>query len=222
MAFLPDTVQIRQGDDTMALPLSEVEPGQIVFVAPGGRIPVEGVVVSGESTADQSRITGESLPIDMTTGSEVFAGSINQVGAVELRAERVGSESSYGRIVEAVRQAQESEPPVQRLADRPASWLVYLALGGAVITYLVTRDITSTIAVVVVAGACGVVAGTALAVLAAIARIARSGAFIKDGAHLETLSTVDTVVFDKTGTLTAGAPPSRRYVPSQRSPTMNC
>ncbi len=206
MAFLPDTVQVRQDGDTITVPLGEVEPGQIVVVAPGGRIPVDGIVVAGESTVDQSRITGESLPVEITVGSEVFAGSINQVGAVELRAERVGAESSYGRIVEAVRQAQESEPPVQRLADRLASWLIYLALGGAVITYLVTRDITSTIAVVVGAGACGVVAGTPLAVLAAIARIARSGAFIKDGAHLEALSTVDTVVFDKTGTLTTGTP----------------
>ncbi len=206
MAFLPNTVQARQGGDTVTVPLGEVEPGQIVVVAPGGRIPVDGVVVAGVSTADQSRITGESLPVDISTGSEVFAGSINQIGAVELRVERVGSESSYGRIVEAVRQAQESEPPVQRLADRLASWLIYLALGGAVITYLITRDITSTIAVVVVAGACGIVAGTPLAVLAAIARIARSGAFIKDGSHLEALSTVDTVVFDKTGTLTTGTP----------------
>ncbi|MDR1392418.1 MAG: cadmium-translocating P-type ATPase [Bifidobacteriaceae bacterium] len=206
MAFLPDAVRVRQGGDTVTVPLGEVEPGQIVVVAPGGRIPVDGIVVAGESTADQSRITGESLPVDIAVGSEVFAGSVNQIGAVELRAERIGAESSYGHIVEAVRQAQESEPPVQRLADRLASWLIYLALGGAVITYLVTRDITSTIAVVVVAGACGVVAGTPLAVLAAIARIARSGAFIKDGAHLEALSTVDTVVFDKTGTLTIGSP----------------
>jgi heavy metal translocating P-type ATPase len=206
MAFLPETVQLRRGDDAVMVPLAEVEPGHVTIVAPGGRIPVDGVVVTGTSTADQSRITGESLPVDIVPGSEVFAGSINQIGAVEVRAEKVGAASSYGRIVEAVRQAQQSEPPVQRLADRLASWLVYLALGGAIITYLVTRDITSAIAVVVVAGACGVVAGTPLAVLAAIARIARSGAFIKDGAHLEALSTVDTVVFDKTGTLTVGAP----------------
>jgi heavy metal translocating P-type ATPase len=206
MAFLPETVRVRRNGDTVTVPLGEVAPGQIVVVAPGGRIPVDGFVVAGESTVDQSRITGESLPVDVATGSEVFAGSINQIGAVEVRAEKVGAASSYGRIVEAVRQAQESKPPAQRLADRLASWLVYLALGGAVITYLMTRNITATIAVVVVAGACGVVAGTPLAVIAAIARIARSGAFIKDGAHLEALSTVDTVVFDKTGTLTTGTP----------------
>jgi heavy metal translocating P-type ATPase len=206
MTFLPETVQVRRGGDLVAMPLAELEPGQVVVVAPGGRIPVDGIVVAGESTADQSRITGESLPVDISAGAEVFAGSINQTGAVEIRAERVGAESSYGRIVEAVRQAQSSEPPVQRLADRLAAWLVYLALGGAILTYLFTRDVTAAISVVVVAGACGIAAGTPLAVLAAIARIARSGAFVKDGAHLEALSAVDTVVFDKTGTLTAGTP----------------
>ncbi|MFT0846860.1 cation-translocating P-type ATPase [Actinomycetaceae bacterium L2_0104] len=204
MAFLPENVQVRQNGDIRVVPLADVEAGQVVVVAPGGRIPVDGLVVAGESTADQSRITGEPLPVDVAAGSEVFAGSINQIGAIEVRAELVGTESSYGRIVEAVRRAQSSEPPVQRLADRLAAWLVYLALGGAALTYLVTRDITAAISVVVVAGACGIAAGTPLAVLAAIARIARAGAFVKDGAHLEALSTVDTVVFDKTGTLTTG------------------
>ncbi len=206
MAFLPETVQVRDGGEMTTARLADVGPGRIVVVGPGGRIPVDGTVVAGRSTADQSRITGESLPVEIETGSEVFAGSINHVGAVEIRAEKVGAESSYGRIVEAVRQVQSSEPPVQRLADRLAAWLIYLALVGAAITYLVTRDLTATIAVVVVAGACGVAAGTPLAVLAAIARIARTGAFVKDGAHLEALSAVDTIVFDKTGTLTVGTP----------------
>jgi heavy metal translocating P-type ATPase len=206
MAFLPDAVQIREGGEIIAIPLAQVEAGDVVVVGPGGRVPVDGMVIAGQSTADQSRITGESLPVDLTVGSEVFAGSINQVGAVEIRAERVGADSSYGRIVDAVRQAQASEPPAQRLADRLAAWLVYLALAGALLTFLITRDLTATISVVVVAGACGIAAGTPLAVLAAIARIARSGAFVKDGAHLEALSAVDTIVFDKTGTLSTGTP----------------
>ncbi len=206
MSFLPSTVQVRQQDGVAEVALSEVAPGQLVVVAPGGRVPVDGVVVTGRSTVDQSRITGESLPVAVGVGDGVFSGSINQTGALDVRAERVGAESSYGRIVAAVRQAQSSEPPVQRLADRLAAWLVYLALIGAAITYLVTRDLTSTISVIVVAGACGIAAGTPLAVLAAIARIARAGAFVKDGAHLEALSAVDTIVFDKTGTLTVGQP----------------
>ncbi len=206
MAFLPEIVQVRDGGEVRTTPLGQVRPGSIVVVGPGGRIPVDGTVVAGASTADQSRITGESLPVDVGHGSEVFAGSINQVGAIEVRADRVGADSSYGRIVEAVRQAQSSEPPVQRLADRLAAWLVYLALAGAALTFLITRDLTATISVVVVAGACGIAAGTPLAVLASIARIARSGAFVKDGAHLEALWAVDTIVFDKTGTLTTGTP----------------
>ncbi|WP_422117064.1 heavy metal translocating P-type ATPase [Brachybacterium sp. UNK5269] len=206
MSFLPETVQVREGDSLQSVALDEVVSGAVVVVAPGGRIPVDGRIVAGRSTVDQSRITGESLPVDVETGDEVFAGSINQVGAVEVRAQRIGADSSYGRIVEAVREAQQTEPPVQRLADRLAAYLVYLALGGALLTYVITGDLTSTISVIVVAGACGIAAGTPLAVLAAIARAARSGAFIKGGAHLEALSTVDTVVFDKTGTLTSGAP----------------
>ena len=206
MAFLPETVRVRRGGEPVTVPLAEVAMKDTVIVAPGERIPVDGTVTSGQSSTDQSRITGEPLPVDITVGDEVFAGSINQVGAVEIRAERVGTDSSYGRIIAAVKQAQSSEPPAQRLADRLAAWLVYLALAGAAITYLLTRDLTATIAVVVVAGACGIAAGTPLAVLAAIARIAQTGAFVKDGAHLEALSTVDTIVFDKTGTLTTGTP----------------
>lgn len=206
MSFLPQTVQIRRGDDIIEAPLTEALPGDVLLVAPGGRVPVDGVVVAGQTTVDQSRITGESLPVDITPGDPVYSGSVNQVGTVEIRAEKVGTESTYGQIIDAVREAQESEPPVQRLADRLAAWLVYLALAGAAVTYLITRDLTATISVVVVAGACGIAAGTPLAALAAIARIARSGAFVKDGAHLETLSTVGTIAFDKTGTLTEGAP----------------
>lgn len=214
MTFLPETVQVRRDHETTLVPLHEVVAGDTVIVSPGGRIPVDGIVISGESSADQSRITGEPLPVDITVGDNVFAGSINQVGVVEIRAQRVGTESSYGRIIAAVEQAQSTEPPAQRLADKLAAWLVYLALSSAVITYLITHDLKATIAVVVVAGACGIAAGTPLAVLAAIARIARNGAFIKDGAHLEALSSVDTIVFDKTGTLTTGVPTVVEVVPS--------
>ena len=206
MAFLPDRVRVRDGDTVTSVPLGEVRPGQIVIVSPGGRVPVDGAVVAGRSNVDQSRITGESLPVDIGPGDTVFAGSINQFGALEVRAELVGADSSYGRIVEAVRRAQASAAPVQRLADRLAAYVVYFALAGAVVTLLVTRSLTATISVVVVAGACGIAAGTPLAVLAVIGRAARFGGFIKDGAHLEALSTVDTIIFDKTGTITVGAP----------------
>ena len=208
MSFLPQTAQVVTGphtDETTEVPLDEVRPGQVIALSPGGRVPVDGVVRTGRADVDQSRITGEALPVQVGPGDRVPAGSITR-GALELEVERVGEESSYGRIVAAVRHAQSSRAPVQRLADRLAARIVYLALAAALATFLATRDVRATISVIIVAGACGVAAGTPLAVLAAIARAARCGAFVKDGTHLERLSTVDTVVLDKTGTLTVGAP----------------
>ena len=208
MSFLPQTARVvtgSQGTETSEVPLDEVRPGQVIALSPGGRVPVDGVVRTGRADVDQSRITGEALPVQVGPGDRVPAGSITR-GALELEVERVGEESSYGRIVAAVRHAQSSRAPVQRLADRLAARIVYLALAAALVTFLATRDARATISVIIVAGACGVAAGTPLAVLAAIARAARCGAFVKDGTHLERLSAVDTVVLDKTGTLTAGAP----------------
>lgn len=208
MSFLPQTARVVTGphtDEVSEVPLDKVRPGQVIALSPGGRVPVDGVVRTGRADVDQSRITGEALPVQVGPGDRVPAGSITR-GALELEVERVGEDSSYGRIVAAVRHAQSSRAPVQRLADRLAARIVYLALAAALITFLTTRDVRATISVIIVAGACGVAAGTPLAVLAAIARAARCGAFVKDGTHLEQLSTVDTVVLDKTGTLTVGAP----------------
>ena len=223
MSFLPQTARVvgppdvtdsaesaeaaesSQSPGVTEVPLDEVRPGQVIALSPGGRVPVDGVVRTGRADVDQSRITGEALPVQVGPGDRVPAGSITR-GALELEVERVGEESSYGRIVAAVRHAQSSRAPVQRLADRLAARIVYLALAAALVTFLVTKDVRATISVIIVAGACGVAAGTPLAVLAAIARAARCGAFVKDGTHLEQLSAVDTVVVDKTGTLTVGEP----------------
>ena len=208
MSFLPQTARVVTGphtDEASEVPLDEVRPGQVIALSPGGRVPVDGVVRTGRADVDQSRITGEALPVQVGPGDRVPAGSITR-GALELEVERVGEDSSYGRIVAAVRHAQSSRAPVQRLADRLAARIVYLALAAALITFLTTRDVRATISVIIVAGACGVAAGTPLAVLAAIARAARCGAFVKDGTHLEQLSAVGTVVLDKPGTLTVGAP----------------
>ena len=223
MSFLPQTARVvgapdaaetaesaesaeaSQSSGVTEVPLDEVRPGQVIALSPGGRVPVDGVIRTGRADVDQSRITGEALPVQVGPGDRVPAGSITR-GALEIEVERVGEESSYGRIVAAVRRAQSSRAPVQRLADRLAARIVYLALAAALVTFLVTRDARATISVIIVAGACGVAAGTPLAVLAAIARAARCGAFVKDGTHLEQLSAVDTVVMDKTGTLTVGAP----------------
>jgi heavy metal translocating P-type ATPase len=211
--FLPRAVSVRRSGTVAEVNADTLSVGDAVLVNPGGRIPVDGTVIAGHSFVDQARITGESLPLEKTAGAAVFAGSINQSGALEIRAERIGRDTSYGKIIDAVEQAERSRAPVQRLADRLAGYLVYFALGAAVLTYLLTRDIRSTISVVIVAGACGIAAGTPLAILGAIGRAARAGAIIKGGLFLEQLGRVTVVVLDKTGTLTYGRPELRSLIP---------
>jgi Cd2+/Zn2+-exporting ATPase/Cu+-exporting ATPase len=212
--FLPQAVSVRRPDGVREIHVDELQVGDAVLVNPGGRVPVDGTVLNGHSFLDQSRITGESMPVEKTAGSLVFAGSINQSGAIEVRADRIGRDTSYGKIIETIETAERSRAPVQRLADRMAGYLVYFALGAAALTYFITRDIRSTISVVIVAGACGIAAGTPLAILGAIGRAARLGAIIKGGLYLETLGHVDTVVVDKTGTLTYGHPELQKVIPA--------
>src|SRR5580700_9763854 len=214
LEFLPSEVSVRRSGAIHVISAEELRIGDAILVAPGGRISVDGTVLSGYSFVDESRITGESMPSEKTADTHVFAGSINQSGALEIRAERIGRDTSYGKIIEAVEHAERSRAPVQRLADRLAGYLVYFALGAAALTYLITRDIRSTISVVIVAGACGIAAGTPLAILGGIGRCARLGAIVKGGVHLETLGRVNMVVIDKTGTLTFGRPEVQRVVSS--------
>lgn len=213
LEFLPREVSVRRTGSIRTVSTDELSIGDAILVAPGGRIPVDGAVLSGHSFVDESRITGESMPVEKVEGAGVFAGSINQSGALEVRAERIGRDTSYGKIIEAVERAERSRAPVQRLADRMAGYLVYFAIGSAVLTYLITQNVTSTISVIIVAGACGIAAGTPLAILGGIGRSARLGAIIKGGVHLEMLGKVDTVVLDKTGTLTFGRPEVQAVVP---------
>jgi len=204
--LLPQVAEVRTAGQVASRSLSEVQLGDVVLVRPGGRIPVDGVVVSGHSFVDQATITGESMPVEKIAGTPVFAGTINQSGVLEIRAEKIGRDTAFGRIIEAVERAERSRAPIQRTADRLAGYLVYFALGCAALTFWITRDARSTISVIVVAGACGIAAGTPLAILGAIGRAARKGAIVKGGLYLEVLGTVDTVVLDKTGTLTLGTP----------------
>ncbi|TBR12911.1 MAG: cation-translocating P-type ATPase, partial [Lysobacter sp.] len=218
--FLPRAVSVRRAGSILEVDVDTLAVGDAVLVNPGGRIPVDGTVLAGHSFVDQARITGESMPLEKTIGAPVFAGSINQSGALEIRTERIGRDTSYGKIIEAVEQAERSRAPVQRLADRMAGYLVYIALAAAVLTYLLTRDIRATISVIIVTGACGIAAGTPLAILGGIGRAARGGAIIKGGLFLEQLGQINTVVLDKTGTLTYGQPEVRKLIPAEGVDTM--
>ena len=202
--LLPNVATVRRGSDWQDVAIEQVLVGEAVLVRPGARIPVDGIVVGGNSFVDQAAITGESFPVEKLPGTGVYAGTINQSGALEVRVEKLGRDTTFGKIIEEVERAEKSRAPIQKTADRLAGYLVYFALGAAVLTFLITHNVRSTISVIIVAGACGIAAGTPLAVLGAIGQAAQKGAIIKGGLHLETLSRADTVVLDKTGTLSYG------------------
>jgi Cd2+/Zn2+-exporting ATPase/Cu+-exporting ATPase len=204
--LLPSTATVSERGGWREVGVQKVVVGDLVLIKPGSRIPVDGSVVRGHSFVDQATITGESMPVEKNQGKEVFAGTINQSGALEVRVERLGRDTTFGKIIQAVEQAEQSRAPIQRIADRLAGYLVYFAFAAAILTFIVTHNIRSTISVIIVAGACGIAAGTPLAILGAIGRAAQQGAIIKGGLYLEKLADVDTILLDKTGTLTFGTP----------------
>jgi len=206
VGLLPTTATVRRNESWQDVETKEIAVGEIVLVKPGTRIPVDGVVAGGHSFVDQATITGESMPAEKVQGTSVYAGTISQSGALEIRVDRMGRDTTFGKIVDAVERAEKSRAPIQGIADRLAGYLVYFALGAAVLTFLVTHNVRSTISVVIVAGACGIAAGTPLAILGGIGRSAQLGSIIKGGLYLESLAAIDTILLDKTGTLTYGTP----------------
>jgi P-type Cu+ transporter len=206
VGLLPSTATVRRNDSWQEVETDEIAVAEIVLVKPGARIPVDGLVVGGHSFVDQATITGESMPAEKSKGTSVYAGTINQSGALEIQVDRMGRDTTFGKIIDAVERAKKSRAPIQGIADRLAGYLVYFALGAAALTFLITHNVRSTISVVIVAGACGIAAGTPLAILGAIGRSAQLGSIIKGGLYLEALAGVDTILLDKTGTLTYGSP----------------
>ena len=211
--LMPKQASVRRDGKLTDLSIEQVNPGDVVVVKPGAEIPVDGTVVKGYSFVDQSSITGESTRAEKVVGTTVFAGTTNLSGALEVATDKLGRDTVFGKIVEAVEHAEQSRAPVQKTADHLSGYLVYFALAAAVVTFLITHNIRSTIAVIIVAGACGIAAGTPLAILGAIGRAAHQGAIVKGGLYLETLSQVDTVILDKTGTLTFGDPVVAEIIP---------
>ncbi len=204
--LLPNTATVLRNGSWEEVSTQEVAIGDEVLVRPGSRIPVDGKVFGGHSFVDQAPITGESMPVEKSAGAAVYAGTINQSGALEVRVERLGRDTTFGKIIEAVERAEKSRAPIQGIADRLSGYLVYFALAAAGITFLATHNTRSTISVIIVAGACGIAAGTPLAILGSIGHAAQNGAIIKGGLYLEKLAEVDTILLDKTGTLTYGTP----------------
>jgi heavy metal translocating P-type ATPase len=204
--LLPSTALVVRDGATVEVSVNELAAGDIVLAKPGALIPADGTVIRGHSFIEQTTITGEPLASEKVEGSRVFAGTVNGQGVLEVRCEALGRESIYGKILTTIEEAEGNRAPIERTADRLAGYLVYFALACALATFATTRNVRSTISVIIVAGACGVAAGTPLAILGALARCARRGAIVKGGQYIELLSEIDTVVLDKTGTLTFGDP----------------
>ena len=206
LSVVPPTARVRQDNREIQLPIEKVKVGDLVLVKPGEHIPVDGKVVFGQSAVNQAAVTGESMPIDKLPGDEVFIGSLNQLGALEILATKVGADTTLAKVVKFVEAAENSKAPVIRLVDRWATWLVPLALCTAGAVFLFTGDIIRAVTILIVFCPCALVLATPTAMMAGIGNAARKGILIKSGAALELSGKLKAVIFDKTGTLTRGKP----------------
>ena len=203
--FLPRRVTVRRLGQVMELAADEVEIGDTGIVGNRVAISVDGVVLDGRSFVEQAAITGEAMPVEKSSGDTVYAGTVNQSGAVRLVPRNLAVIPPSAELLRPLNEREASKAPIQKTADRLAGYLVYFALGAAVLTFIITHNVRSTISVVIVAGACGIAAGTPLAILGAIGRAASR----RDSERRPlpgSLAAVDTVLLDKTGTLTFGTP----------------
>ncbi|PZA07613.1 MULTISPECIES: heavy metal translocating P-type ATPase [unclassified Meiothermus] len=215
LKLAPATARVRRGDQEIEIPLEQVAVGDEVVVRPGERVPVDGVVVSGQSYVDESMITGEPIPVVKAPGSKVIGGTVNQTGAFTFEATAVGADTALARIVQMVQNAQTSKAPAQRLADLAGKYLVFVALGSGVLTFLfwyflggqgLTFALTAAVSAIVIACPDALALATPTAITVGVGLAAREGVLFKNASALEATAALDTVVFDKTGTLTEGKP----------------
>jgi P-type Cu+ transporter len=212
-ALAPQTARVEQMGLEMELPIAQVKIDDIVVVRPGEKIPVDGEVISGHATIDQSTITGESMPVDAADGSHVFAATLAKLGSLRIRTLRIGADTTFGRVIRMVEEAEANRAVVQRFADRFSGYYLPIVAGIAVVTFLLSRNPLATAAVLVVACSCSIALATPVAMLASIGASAKRGLLIKGGKYLETLARADVLLVDKTGTLTLGQPQITDVVP---------
>ena len=202
----PTTARIVRNGKEEVLPADIVMVGDVIRVLPGEVIPVDGTILSGDTAIDQSVMTGESMPVDKTTGDEVFSGTVNQFGAFDMTATKEGEDSSIQRMIKLVKSTDPGNAKIVSLADRWATWIVVIALLAAVGTYVVTGEIIRAVTILVVFCPCALVLATQEAIMAAISNASQHGFLVRRGNIMERLAKVDTMTFDKTGTLTYGTP----------------
>ncbi|MGI6005994.1 MAG: heavy metal translocating P-type ATPase [Ruminococcus sp.] len=200
----PQTARIVNGGAEKTVPAKEVVVGDVLRVLPGETVPVDGVILSGQTSVNQAVMTGESLPVDKTEGDEVSSGTVNQFGAFEMKATKVGEDSSIQRMIRLVQSADAGKAKIVRIADRWATWIVVIALTAAALTWLISGEIIRAVTILVVFCPCALVLATPTAIMAAIGNATRHGFLVREGDALERLAMVSRITFDKTGTLTYG------------------
>ncbi len=203
---VPQVALLRTEGGERSVPISELKVGDVVLVRPGEKIPVDGRVIGGQGSVNEAPITGESLPKDKAVNAQVFAGTVVDSGALDIQTERLGTDTTFSRIIALVESAEAEAAPVQKLADKVAAWLIPVVFVFLIVVYFVTRDVRMIVTLMIFTSPAELGLATPLVMIAAIARAARTGILIKGGIYLETLAKVDVVVFDKTGTLTANRP----------------
>ena len=205
-AMAPQTARVERDGREVEVPIDEVQVGEIVVVRPGERIPVDGEVIDGQATVDQAAITGESMPVEVGPGAKVYAATIARLGRLRVRTTHVGADTTFGRVVKMVEEAEAHRADVQRVADKFSAYYLPLVAAIAALTLAIRRDPLATAAVLVVACSCSFALATPIAILASIGAGAKRGLLIKGGRYLELLARADVLLIDKTGTLTLGKP----------------
>ncbi|NCI46690.1 heavy metal translocating P-type ATPase [Sediminibacterium soli] len=203
---VPQTALVKRGDKEETLPIEDLQIGDIILVKAGEKIPVDGKVISGSGSVNQAPITGESTPQEKITGSDAFAGTIVELGALDVKMTKAGKDTVFSRIISLVEEAESQQAPIEKLTDKVASWLIPVVFVFVGAVYFFTRDVRLVIALLIFTSPAELGLATPLVTIAAIARAAREGILVKGGKFLEELAKVTTVVFDKTGTLTVGSP----------------
>ncbi|HSX79870.1 MAG TPA: cation-translocating P-type ATPase [Candidatus Saccharimonadia bacterium] len=212
-AIAPQTARVERNSAETEVPIADVTPGDIVIVRPGEKIPVDGDVISGHATVDQATITGESMPVEVASGAHVFAATMARLGSVRIQTVRVGADTTLGRVVKMVEEAEAHRAEVQQFAEKFSAYYLPVVIGLAALTLLISRNPLATAAVLVVACSCAIALATPVAMLASIGRSAKRGILMKGGKYIETLARADVVLMDKTGTLTLGQPQITDVIP---------
>lgn len=202
----PQTARILSDEGEKQVPAGQVKVNNILRVLPGESVPADGIIISGQTSVNQAVMTGESMPVDKTVGDEVFSGTVNQFGVFEMKAMKVGEDSSIQRMIRLVQSADAGKAKIVRLADRWATWIVVIALASAALTWLITGDMIRAVTVLVVFCPCALVLATPTAIMAAIGNATKHGFLVREGDALERLASATRITFDKTGTLTYGMP----------------